>query len=682
MAIISGTVLVLSFIALTWGDQTKNPYFRKYHSINLGNKSIGGTEETINAFGTDYNLRNYRGIPYAEPPVGKLRFKPPVPKVLPDGYNATGFGDSCLQNSPDLVKNDTLITDPMYHTKQSEDCLYLNIYSPADASPTKTKAVLVFFQARGGWVAAAGHQHNGMVLSALGDIIVVTFNYRLGVFGFLQTGVKGSGANFGVQDQQEVIRWVSSNIQYFGGDKDRVTIFGIRTGCVDVTLHAAFIGKTEKLIRRVICSGKTAASSIPTGLEISDNPGRASMLLAEFTGCKERAITSVAETERLFECLRGKTAAEVFQASLKVARKVLEPNSTETPPWGPSVDGSIIKFHPSVYYRTLDPRYQPQPTLNESVLIGIRYVDGAIWNRIFEERLIFFSAANLTPPVTKLSETVLKTILLPRLFIKLKNRDRVAKASFQEYFAGLPSDASYDTVRKDRFTEMIQDLLSSSGLIGIARIRARVQNGRTFMYHFTQEDPTLFQGQTLSRSLEQTYVLGDIALVNTTMNVRPNVTMDTTENITSVDKDMTIAMINYFANFVKFGDPNGNMSDASRPNTYPEWPEFTAANHLYMDIGSNSTSLVLNVKKDLRAKQASFWLEYIPYIMGKTCTVPESCETKCPSLEGRNIGDLDITVGQAQAVIVILAVGTAVSGCLSLILLSACSKLRKQVKLK
>jgi carboxylesterase type B len=554
MAVMISTVLLLSLIAVISGNQTNNPYFKGYHTTKIGISNIGGTKETVKLFGADYNLRVYRGIPYAEPPVGKLRFKSPVPKAVPDGYNAIGFGDSCvrIRRITDFCTNITLITDPMYHTRQSEDCLYLNVYSPADASPTKLKAVLVFFQKCGGWMMADGQQHNGMVLSALGDIIVVTFNYRVGAFGFLSTGIKGTGANFGLQDQHEVLRWVNSNIGYLGGDKDRVTIFGMQSGGVDVIFHAGVIGRAIGWFRRVIVSELSAANSVPVVPSYVENPGEHARLLANFTDCNKSEITNVAETEALFDCLRTKTPSEIFQASLKVATvsAVAHRDIPMFPIWGPSIDGELITFDPSLFYNPPGYRYRTPKTAD--ILLGVRNTDHDFFDRLLIESGFFF-AANLTPPVTKLPEKILKANILPRFFNRLKNRDYVVKAALQEYFADLPPAGSFDSMRKVRFQDMCHDIFSYSSILGLAKRQAQSTRGKTFVYHFTQDDPTPSQGQTLARSQEQTYVFGDIVLVDVTKKVRPNVTMDPKEKITKLDKDLTLAMINYFANFIKFG---------------------------------------------------------------------------------------------------------------------------------
>ena len=186
----------------------------------------------------------FQGIPYAAPPVGKLRWSAPQ-SVIPwnSELNATKYGRHCAQNHffDDMIFQDSAGPEDF----GSEDCLTLNVYAPSQKGPGVRLPVMVWIHG-GGYVAGASSEprHNGDFLPLKG-VVLVTFNYRLGVFGFLATPElaseqSGSAGNYGLMDMVAALSWVKRNIAAFGGDPDCVTIFGESAGSFAVsTLMAA-----------------------------------------------------------------------------------------------------------------------------------------------------------------------------------------------------------------------------------------------------------------------------------------------------------------------------------------------------------------------------------------------------------------------------------------------------------
>ncbi len=179
----------------------------------------------------DPDVRAYKGIPYAAPPVGELRWKPPQHPKSWEGIRAgTEFRSWCPQPKPVMGHE----TGP-----QDEDCLYLNVWTAAK-QPTERLPVMVWIHG-GGWTTGSGAQglYDGQHLARQG-VVVVTINYRLGPFGFLAHPLlsaeskEGVSGNYGLLDQIEALRWVKRNIGAFGGDAQCVTIFGesAGAGCV------------------------------------------------------------------------------------------------------------------------------------------------------------------------------------------------------------------------------------------------------------------------------------------------------------------------------------------------------------------------------------------------------------------------------------------------------------------
>jgi len=177
----------------------------------------------------DGKVRAFLGMPYAAPPVGALRWKAPEHAAKWKGErDATKYGARCLQGRvfADMVFQDAA---------PSEDCLYLNVFAP-DSAKGKSKLPVMFWIHGGGYVggSASEPRHNGDFLPTKG-VVLVTINYRLGVFGFLATSelakeAGGSAGNYGLMDMIAALNWVKANIAKFGGDPGNLTIFGESAG--------------------------------------------------------------------------------------------------------------------------------------------------------------------------------------------------------------------------------------------------------------------------------------------------------------------------------------------------------------------------------------------------------------------------------------------------------------------
>ncbi len=214
--------------------------------------AVSTSEGQVLGIKTD-NLRIFRAIPYAKPPVGELRFAPPEP---PEARNGTltlseDFGNICPQSN---ITTGAAAGD--------EDCLYLNVYTPTDA---KDLPVMVWIHG-GAFVFGNGGDEYDPTRLAAEDVVVVTLNYRLGNLGFLaHPSLASNGGNFGLMDQQQAMRWVQQNIEAFGGDADNVTLFGESAGGHSVMSHIVSPrAETEGLFQRAIVqSGSYAPFQVP-----------------------------------------------------------------------------------------------------------------------------------------------------------------------------------------------------------------------------------------------------------------------------------------------------------------------------------------------------------------------------------------------------------------------------------
>jgi para-nitrobenzyl esterase len=248
-------------------------------------------------------VRTFLGIPFAAPPVGDLRWKAPQPVAPWEGVRpATKFGPRAMQGS---IYSDMRFRD----AGPSEDCLYLNVWTPAGSAKEKLPVMVWIYG--GGFHAGATSEarQDGARLAAKG-VVVVSMNYRLGVFGFFShpelSAESGHGSgNYGIMDQTAALRWVQRNVAAFGGDPGNVTIFGESAGSYSVSVQMATptarglfqkaIGESGSLVgtKRIPAHVVSLADAEASGVEF-----------AKKMGAKNLAG------------LRAKSSAEVLKASL------------------------------------------------------------------------------------------------------------------------------------------------------------------------------------------------------------------------------------------------------------------------------------------------------------------------------------------------------------------------------
>ena len=274
-------------------------------------KTADGVLEGV--ISADGKVRTFKGIPFAAPPVGPLRWKAPQPPAAWTGVRkASEYGARCMQGS--------IYSDMIFHDSgPSEDCLYLNLWMPAN--PTVAKLPVMVWIYGGGYQAGASSEprQDAGNLSKKG-VLVVSMNYRLGIFGFFshaelarESGRDSSG-NYGLLDQLAALQWVRKNIATFGGDPDNVTIFGESAGSFSVSaLVASPLAKG--LFQRAI--GESGAYLSSASLPLKPH--------AETEKADAGFAKSALGTDSLRE-LRAKSADEVLQAALKEKQIRFAPN--------------------------------------------------------------------------------------------------------------------------------------------------------------------------------------------------------------------------------------------------------------------------------------------------------------------------------------------------------------------
>uniref|UniRef100_A0A8C1EBQ4 Carboxylic ester hydrolase n=2 Tax=Cyprinus carpio TaxID=7962 RepID=A0A8C1EBQ4_CYPCA len=201
--------------------------------VVLKHGSVRG--QYMKAKGSEKVVEQYLGIPFAQPPVGPLRLAAPGPVQGWEGIrNATQHPSICLQNPdilPIVIKSMAVNYTP---TGVSEDCLYLNVYTPSQRSESDKLPVMVWIHG-GALVMGGACTFDGSSLAAYENIVVVVIQYRLGILGYFSTGDKNSQGNWGFLDQIAALQWVQQNIEVFGGDPQSVTIAGQSAGGISAS---------------------------------------------------------------------------------------------------------------------------------------------------------------------------------------------------------------------------------------------------------------------------------------------------------------------------------------------------------------------------------------------------------------------------------------------------------------
>ncbi|HOY63311.1 MAG: Para-nitrobenzyl esterase [bacterium ADurb.Bin236] len=332
------------------------------------------TENGLVSGKLDSGVCSFKGIPYAAPPVGDLRFALPVKAEPWEGtLEALNYGNDCVQHPLSLFPSDKI--------SGSEDCLYLNVWSQAKASDSKLKPVMFFIHG-GGFLNGSGAWpiYDGTTLSSRGDVVVVTINYRLGNFGFFAHPSfrrdDGGVGNYGLYDMVAALEWTRDNIKAFGGDPDNVTIFGESAGGISVGLIMISPKAHGLFHKAIIESGPVHYFSSPakkmeeTGLEA-----------AAKLGCPDAASAP--------QCLRSISAEALMLGAPGTLSLLSSYETSGKYVYAPVIDGVFIPDTPAEMFKRGD------FASNIPVIIGSNTDEGS-----------FFTASKKLDTVEQYNETV------------------------------------------------------------------------------------------------------------------------------------------------------------------------------------------------------------------------------------------------------------------------------------
>lgn len=247
-------------------------------------------------------VQKYLGIPYAQPPLKKLRFKKPRPLPWKKSryIQATSMGPSCPQTS---YYFDELRNNKDLHV--NEDCLYLNVWT-AQLKPPQPVLVLI----HGGFFTHGGSESPALDMSQLTirGVVCVSFNYRLNAFGFLYAGTPRASGNMGLYDQQLALQWIKKHIGYFGGDPNRITVIGQGAGAV-AAAYQLLNPVSQKLFKRVILQSGNPFSIM--GLNQRSVASTRTHTIAKRLGCSKEYSTP----HNVISCILSKDAGQISKAA-------------------------------------------------------------------------------------------------------------------------------------------------------------------------------------------------------------------------------------------------------------------------------------------------------------------------------------------------------------------------------
>jgi para-nitrobenzyl esterase len=513
-------ILVILFTAILTGSVLAQD------RVKTANGVVEGTLDPSSG------IRTFKGIPFAAPPVGELRWQPPQPaKDWKAVRKADQFGPRCMQRP--------IFGDMGFRSNgMSEDCLYLNVWTPAKSAKERLP-VLVYFYG-GGFVAGDGSEarYQGASMARKG-IVALTVNYRLGVFGFLahpeltkESPRKASG-NYGLLDQNAALRWVRQNIAAFGGDPNRVTIAGESAGSVSVSAQMASPLSKDLIAGAIGESGSIIGALSAVPLSEGENNG---VKFATGVGASTLAA------------LRAMPAEQILEATAKPGMSIQSP----------IVDGYLFPKPPKEIYAAGEQAHVP-------LLVGSNSEEGG-----------YFGVLGREKPT-------------PENYRKALERLYGDKA--EEIFKLYP--ASTETEVMDAAQDLASDRFIAYSTWKWIDLATKTGGKPTYYYLYTRPRPAMrAEMGNATAGLAGGVTRG----AQTPANARPNprgavhsaeieyamgnLDFNKVYDWTPDDYKVSNVMLEYFANFIKTGNPNGKG--------LPTWPTFDTAQRLIIDVNTRA----------------------------------------------------------------------------------------------
>ncbi|MEU8301776.1 carboxylesterase family protein [Micromonospora sp. NPDC048909] len=478
--------------------------------------------------------RSFLGIPYAAAPIGELRWRSPRPAAAWTGVrDATNPAPGCAQPAG----------LPMDRQSAAEDCLYLNVTTPAVRHDKRSLPVLVWLHG-GHFLLGQGDTWGGRRMAVDGDVVVVTVNYRLGALGFLtQPDVGGSG-NFGLEDQQAALRWVRANAAAFGGDPGNVTLAGQSAGATSVCAHLAAPGSVGLFHRAMLQS-----NSCVTPLRSREDAMAGTRALVTAVDCEDDGAGVAA-------CLRRRSAQELVAAAGYPGQSAWEA--------GPVAGGPVLPVDPAEAVAA--GRFHRVPVLVGATRDEYR---AQVWGM---ERTDMLCAPEQARPCGLTARQYREQI---RAAFGAQARQVLARYPLADF--DTPSEALSAAMTDFQYAQAVLDTaLAFSRYVP------------TYMYEFADRDAPFFAEAAPVTFATGAYHTAELPYLFTVDYVRP---------FSAAQERLSDVMVGYWTAFVHRGDPNRAG--------LPSWPRVDVRSEYVQRLAPGSVGI--GRTEFARDHRVAFW---------------------------------------------------------------------------
>lgn len=560
---------------------------------DIGNIT-GEVEDITFVDETRLHITKFLGIPYAEPPTGSRRFDRPIIKSGNLGnFIAKTMPPTCFQNAGFLTQYSL---DPNPHF-EDEDCLYLNIYIPGNLTEDETTKFAVMIWIYGG-AFQFGYQnmYEAKAFPGLNNVILVTFNYRVSLLGYLSTSENNFSGNYGLWDQHMAIKWVHDHIGNFGGDPTNITIFGESAGAASVIYQTLYEGN-ERLFQRAIA--QSGSVNLPWAYD--ENPSTDFVNFANKSACLHESHMEI------IKCLRNVSFADLTH--LVAFEDVFYP----------VMDGEFVKSHPkTLFLNTTDEASDTIKRMGKfDFIIGLNSAEAGLYIPLVDQ-LIAQSGQDISNGYRKVDfEKVIVPFAMKGIG-KLRQTNTLEQAIINKYIEW--SDPGNTTAVFQTTLDLLSDIAFNAGITKSAMAHSDTgESGSLYFYLFDSKSP--FSDPRYSGAMH----FEDVAYVLGYPPSFANIYFSRNVTISQREIDLSKSLMKYWTNFAKTGDPNRG-SDTS-PLT--PWPEYDSETQAYIRFRSDVTSFLTEIR--FEASRMNFWNKLVPVMM-------QSCEKSCEICEATSYG--------------------------------------------